>query len=525
MSKTLLVAQREFVENMRTKTFWIGILSFPVIIVFSIFIARMLDKQKDIRTYAVLDYSQKQWLSADIQAQVGDSELKKMFAELKDEGDEAKKLATARQFEAAFERLPEDHPLREVMAIVEKYKTQVDFEKLQANPMTAFPKEALGEVMGWFLRVSADPEQANMLKNFAADLSMSSYKRKTYKDLGDDPEKALNEKLSSGELFAYFVIGENPVATDEGSAYVSNNLTDNDLRRWYSRQATSLVRAKRIKEIGLTKLEAQQIQKSYRFGERQVSETGESEKVEVKDKAKMYAPVAFVYLLWIAVFMAAQMLLTNTVEEKSNRLIEVLLSSVSPLQLMSGKVIGIGLTGLTIIGSWIISAIVGVNFVPAGGPLSGAMLMDIIQSPLYLTSFVAYFLAGYTLYAALLVAIGSVCNSLKEAQNLMQPVFIILMIPLLSMMFVVQDPNGTIARILTYIPLFTPFLMMNRAGGPPEAWEYWLSSAVLLVSLVIAFWGAAKIFRVGILMTGKPPKLLEILRWLRAPVNAKADRD
>ena len=133
--------------------------------------------------------------------------------------------------------------------------------------------------------------------------------------------------------------------------------------------------------------------------------------------------------------------------------------------------------------------------------------------------------AGYLLYAAILVALGSVCNSLKEAQNLMQPVFILLIVPLFAMLFVVQDPNGTVARILTYIPLYTPFLMMNRAGGPPPAWEYFASSALILVSLVIAFWAAAKVFRVGILMTGKPPRVREILRWIRAPVTSDAAVD
>ncbi len=87
-----------------------------------------------------------------------------------------------------------------------------------------------------------------------------------------------------------------------------------------------------------------------------------------------------------------------------------------------------------------------------------------------------------------------------------------------------QDPNGTVARIFTYIPIYTPFLMMNRAGGPPPLWEYGASTVLILVSLVIAFWGAAKIFRVGILMTGKPPRIREILRWLRAPIGQVAVR-
>src|SRR5262249_4406405 len=155
----------------------------------------------------------------------------------------------------------------------------------------------------------------------------------------------------------------------------------------------------------------------------------------------------------------------NTVEEKSNRIIEVLLSSVSPGQLMSGKIWGIGLTGLTITASWVVFAVVGLLVAPLFiKKLDEFHLMDVVGDPLYLISFLGYFLTGYLLFAAILVAIGSVCNSLKEAQNLLQPVFLLLMIPLLAMMPVVQEPNGLMARVFTYIPLYTPFAMMNRAS-------------------------------------------------------------
>ncbi len=125
---------------------------------------------------------------------------------------------------------------------------------------------------------------------------------------------------------------------------------------------------------------------------------------------------------------------------------------------------------------------------------------------------------------SLLVAIGSVCNSLKEAQSLMQPVMVLLFIPLIAMIPVMNNPNGTIAQVLTYVPVWTPFLMMNRAAGPPPAWEYVATSVLLVVTIVVAFWGAGKIFRIGVLMTGKPPKIREILGWLRAPVGTAAVR-
>jgi len=143
----------------------------------------------------------------------------------------------------------------------------------------------------------------------------------------------------------------------------------------------------------------------------------------------------------------------------------------------------------------------------------------LVRDPIFLSSFVAYFILGYMLFAAILVGFGSVCNSLKEAQNLMGPVTIIMIVPLLAMMPIGQDPNGTIAKVLSYIPPFTPFVMMNRAAGPPSPMEYVITTILLIASIAFTLWAAAKVFRVGILMTGKPPKLMEILRWIRAPVG------
>jgi ABC-type Na+ efflux pump permease subunit len=104
----------------------------------------------------------------------------------------------------------------------------------------------------------------------------------------------------------------------------------------------------------------------------------------------------------------------------------------------------------------------------------------------------------------------------------MQPLMIILIVPLLALMPVTQDPNGTVARVLSFIPPFTPFVMMNRAAGPPQAWEYAATLALLVASIFVAFYLAAKIFRVGVLMTGTPPRPMQVLRMLRAPVGTVA---
>jgi len=151
-------------------------------------------------------------------------------------------------------------------------------------------------------------------------------------------------------------------------------------------------------------------------------------------------------------------------------------------------------------------------------------LSVIATDPFYMGSFVVYFFLGYLFLSAVLVGIGSVCNSLKEAQNMMMPVTLMTIVPLLLMMPIAEDPNSTLAKGLSYFPPFTPFVMMNRAAAPPTAFEYVATTLLMIVSIVFVHWAAAKVFRIGILMTGKPPKPAEILKWIRAPVGVVPER-
>ncbi len=112
-------------------------------------------------------------------------------------------------------------------------------------------------------------------------------------------------------------------------------------------------------------------------------------------------------------------------------------------------------------------------------------------------AFLFYFLVGYLFYSAILAGIGSVCNSAKESQNLMSPIMIVMMIPILAMLPIGQDPNGLMAKVLSFIPPFTPFVMMNRAAGPPALWEYLLTTVLMLAAVVLAFRGVAKVFRLA----------------------------
>lgn len=142
-------------------------------------------------------------------------------------------------------------------------------------------------------------------------------------------------------------------------------------------------------------------------------------------------------------------------------------------------------------------------------------IYDVIKDGGLMPLFMIYFFAGYMLYAGIFLAIGSICSTLKEAQNFMGPVMIIMMVPIFTMAFIPRDPNGTLATVLSWVPLYTPFVMMNRAAADPPMFEMVGTSVVLFVSIIGTLWLSGKIFKTAILRTGQPPKLRQLWSWLR----------
>lgn len=225
--------------------------------------------------------------------------------------------------------------------------------------------------------------------------------------------------------------------------------------------------------------------------------------------AQILAPFLAMMMLFLGIVGISQMLVSSTLEEKANRVYEVLLSSLSPFQLMAGKVLGICGVGFTLLLIWSTGGLAAAALQGLGGLVSGGQV----------ALFAAYYVLGFLLIASLMVSVGSACNTLKEAQNLMAPLSLLLALPLLLAMVIMKDPNGGLATGLSFVPPFTPFLMMARVASspPPPTWQVAASLALLAVSTVVAIRLAARIFRVGILMYGQPPRLREIWRWMRTP--------
>ncbi len=232
-----------------------------------------------------------------------------------------------------------------------------------------------------------------------------------------------------------------------------------------------------------------------------------TDKGEKAGAVQVLLPIIVVMLLYMGIVGISQMLISNTIEEKANRVYEVLLSSVSPYQLMSGKILGICGVGLTLLTFWSGGGLLAASLQGSGGLVGGSQI----------GLFVAYYLLGFLMIASLFVAVGSACNTIKEAQNLMAPLSMLLAVPLILSMVTLQDPNGKLATIASFIPPFTPFVMMTRVASvpPPPVWQIPATLGLLAISTWLAVRLAARVFRVGILLYGQPPSIKELWRWIR----------
>jgi ABC-type Na+ efflux pump permease subunit len=209
----------------------------------------------------------------------------------------------------------------------------------------------------------------------------------------------------------------------------------------------------------------------------------------------------------MGVMIGGQGMMTSTIEEKSSRVVEVLLAAVSPLELMWGKLLGHLGVGLVMMGVY-----VGLGVLA----LMQFALFGLID-PLLIVYLLAFFLVAYLVFGAIMLAIGAAVNQLADAQSLMGPVMLLLVTPYILTPFIGQRPDSTFAIAMSFIPPINPFAMLARlaSSSPPPAWQVLLSLVVGLIAAWIAVWFAAKIFRVGLLMHGKPPSFGTLIKWAR----------
>lgn len=232
---------------------------------------------------------------------------------------------------------------------------------------------------------------------------------------------------------------------------------------------------------------------------------------ESSTEAAMGIAYASGFIIYMFIFMYGGMVMRGVVEEKQNRIVEVIISSVKPVQLMMGKIIGIVAVGLTQVAIWAVLISVISSSLPTSDILSA--ILSVEMGPV-LFGFIAYFILGYLLYSSLMAAVAAAVDSQEDMQQFMLPIMLPLIMAIMILMYVIKSPDGALAVWTSYVPFLSPVIMMARIPHGVEWWELAISLSLLIATTLGCIWIAAKIYRTGILMYGKKPSWKELGKWI-----------
>lgn len=362
--------------------------------------------------------------------------------------------------------------------------------------------------------------------------------------------QGLSKNFKSDKYYAVLHIPSN-ILTTSRAEMISDKQVTFDIKNLVTRRIENIIEGEKRKQVidetGVPDLEKKLAATRTNITVETIK-LGEEGKA-VKSSTEIAMAIGYIagFLIYMFVFIYGTMVMRGVMEEKSNRIVEVIISSVKPFQLLFGKIVGIGLVGLTQIAIWLLlgtAIITGVTTfvgnkstetaiqsqnimsgqeigqIAASSPEAQNKVIEIIEMagnlniPLIIFALLFYFIGGFILYASLMGAIGSAVDSDEDAQQMMLPVTMPLIFSIIILFAVAKNPEGPLAFWASMIPLTSPVTMMVRIPFGIPVWEIILSMVLLVATILGTIWMAGKIYRTGILMYGKKVNLKEIVKWL-----------
>jgi ABC-2 type transport system permease protein len=403
-----------------------------------------------------------------------------------------------------------------------------------------------------FLTINNDKKERTIGVYDESGLFLGEFKSETYtKYFFVDKQKyeQLKGGLKDSEYYALLYIPAD-IYTNNSAQLVSEKQVPMELNEQIERKLSRFIendkRQKVISETQIPDLEERlaATKTNVSLKTLKISESGEAK--SSSSTVAFIASYAMGFIIYFFVFMYGAAVMRSVMEEKKSRIIEVIISSVKPVELMAGKIIGTALVGLTQVAIWVVLGAVvmigvqgffspetaqqmGQSIMENQGQMNPAMtqaaqpnevmqVMEMISNlniPLILFSFVFYFLAGYLLYSSLMGAIGAAVDNDEDSQQMIFPVTFPLILSIMVLFSIARNPEGSVAFWFSIIPFTSPVVMLARVPYGVPAWELLLSMFLLVLTVVGAIAAAAKIYRVGLLMYGKKVNLKELIKWLR----------
>ncbi|MCQ2253996.1 MAG: ABC transporter permease [Bacteroidaceae bacterium] len=352
-------------------------------------------------------------------------------------------------------------------------------------------------------------------------------------------------KTESSPYTQILYIADTLTNADDASAIIySVDETPNVVESEVNSVLRDKIRTDRLNSFNLPNVEDIVKAADVHFNVKTLRKTDEGDK---ESSAEIAAVVGLMLSLFIYIFIISygSMVMSSVMEEKTNRIVEIIVSSVKPWQLMAGKIIGCGLVGLLQMAIWgtmivIVSTVAGTAYgitampeisemAASGSAEQLAQMQQMADNPvaellqiingMNFTSififFVLYFIGGYLLFASLFAAFGAAVNEMQDAGQFQMPVMMIFVFALYAAMFSMENPNGPLAVWCSYIPLTSPIVMMVRMPFDIPIWNVLISIGILYATAVVVILLSAKIYRIGILMYGQKPTMKDLIKWLR----------
>jgi ABC-2 type transport system permease protein len=330
----------------------------------------------------------------------------------------------------------------------------------------------------------------------------------------DDIRVELSAAVKDKSLFSFVEIPPEVLTADDKASidYYTLNLSNRNVPAWLGKTINKAVTRARFDAAHVDLALTDKLSKTPAMTTRSLVERaadGTVQRARVVHRLENFV-VAFIlmYLMLLSIMMSAPHMMNAVIEEKMSRISEVLLASVTPTELLAGKLIGIASVTVLLALLYLIG---GIYVAFSSGE---AALVQFALVPWFLV----FLLCAVLMFGSIFLSIGAACADLKDAQSMMQPAMFFMLIPIFMAPMVMSAPNSTMAVVLSMIPTATPFIMLMRLSltPPPPMWQVLLSVVITASTAALFVWAAGRIFRVGLLMQGKAPNLPELLKWIRA---------
>ncbi|MFT6964958.1 MAG: ABC-2 type transport system permease protein [Marivirga sp.] len=365
----------------------------------------------------------------------------------------------------------------------------------------------------------------------------------------EQPLEEAKVAFSESEAFALLYLPTIDIENPDGVVLYARKNPSLDVSSYFENMVEGQIRDKKLKLSGISEEELDKLKTSISLRSINISDSGEEK--ESSAALAFGLAYAFSFLVYMFVLVYGSQIMMGVIEEKSSKIVEIVVSSIKPFQLMIGKVIGVASVGILQFSIWVIligvlstvvftvfdltpedvqaaqttmesSQMSGMNADMSGSALNNPKVAQIMQSVYnipyvyYLSIFVFFFISGYLLYGALFAAVGSAVDNVADAQQFTMPITLPMIIGFIgTFMFVMKEPDGNVSFWLSIIPLTSPIAMMARVAFGVPTWELILSMVLMVVGFLFTIWLAGRVYRIGILMHGTKVNYKTLLKWIR----------